>query len=80
MKLYCVKITHSAYVLARNEERASDHEYEIQDWEESNTEIYETRTNELGWNKDCLVYHSGENDITLSEALQLVNGANENHE
>jgi hypothetical protein len=73
MKLYCVKITRSAYVLAENKEQVSDHEREIEDWEEPDTEIYETHSNELGWNKDHLVYHSGENDITLSEALQLVN-------
>jgi hypothetical protein len=73
MKLYCVKITRSAYVLAKNEDRASDYECEIEDCEDSDTEIYETHSNELGWDKDCFVYHSGENDITLSEALQIVN-------
>ena len=73
MKLYCVKITRSAYVLAEDKEQAEDQSYNIESYEEPDTEIYESRTNELGWNKNGLVYHSGENDITLSEALEIVN-------
>ncbi len=75
MKLYCVKITRSAYVLAEDKEQAEDQRYNIERDEEFDTEIYETHSNDLGWDKNCLVYHSGENDITLSEALQIVNGS-----
>jgi hypothetical protein len=76
MKLYCVKITRSAYVLAENKKEVNIHMSNIERYEEPDTEIYETHSNDLGWDKECLVYHSksSTDDIDLSEALQLVNG------
>jgi hypothetical protein len=77
MKLYCMKITYSAYVLAEDENMVQDFDSEIRRYEEPNFEIYETVTNGLGWESDCLVYHSGNNDITLRKALDIVNNKQE---
>lgn len=77
MKLYCVEITYSAYVLAEDENQAEDFESEIRQYENPTSQIYETTTNDLGWPIDCYVYHSGNNEITLRKALNIVNNKQE---
>lgn len=77
MKLYAVSISYKAYVLAEDEETIEDHISEIKSWENDEVEFYETKTNCLGWTADCLVYHEGANDITIRQALNMVNNKEE---
>jgi hypothetical protein len=74
VKLYIVRITREAFVLADTEMGALEHQREIERWEDYPTiECYEAGTETLpGWDDGCFVYHGdGEKNITLAEAKEL---------
>lgn len=64
--LYLVEVSYSAYVWAESEEDAKDMADEIVDTEDYPAiSAREAQRNNLGWKENCLVYHSGGEDITL---------------
>lgn len=79
MKLYVYERKIKSYVLAESEEEAMDFSREIAGDEIFPDEsCYETSSNELNWNLDCLVYHNGDSDVTLREALEITKSQSEN--
>ena len=72
--LYVVRITYQAYVLAESyANAASDYEREIVGTEMPRITAHRAKSNELGWDTSCLVYHSQTEDIKLSDVLPKAN-------
>jgi hypothetical protein len=73
-KLFFVEVTKSAWVLAESSEEAKEFADEILDTEylkELGVSLYtEENLRASGWDKNCLVYHNGTNDITIGDALK----------
>ena len=72
-RLYIVRITYEAYVLASSKAEAARQQSNIERWEDYPTvETYVLGHEKLdGWTDDCSVYHSGDGDITLAKARQI---------
>ena len=78
MKLYVYERTIKAYVLAETEEEAMKCSPDIARYEIPDISCDETSSNELGWDLDCFVYHTGNYDITVREALEIVKNQSQN--
>lgn len=65
-KLYVVEVSYKAYVWAESDTDAVDMADEIVKTEDHPIIILrEAQKNTLGWKENCLVYHSGDEEITL---------------
>jgi hypothetical protein len=64
-KLYVVEVSYKAYVWAENDTDAVDMADEIVKTEDPTVSAMETQRNTLGWQEHCLVYHSGDEEISL---------------
>jgi hypothetical protein len=65
-KLYVVEVSYKAYVWAENDTDAVDMADEIVKTEEHPIIIIQEATrNTLGWKEHFLVYHSGDEEISL---------------
>jgi hypothetical protein len=73
-KLFHVDVTKSGWVLAESSEEAEEFADEILDTEyikEVDVSPYtEENLRASGWDKNCLVYHNGTDDITVEDALK----------
>lgn len=71
MKLWVVTIKREAVVMAKTERDALNQRREIERWEDYPTiEAKPFKKNPTGWDDDCLVYHSENEDITLKQAKE----------
>ena len=72
-QLYVYEFTYKAYVYAEDEEEADKLQSQIQREELGPTESFvhpvKLGENPLNWNTQCCVYHTGTEDIKLSEVM-----------
>lgn len=70
-RLYLVSVSREAYVIAEDAEDAADFADDIDDDVDHHTAVIEIRRNPPAAHFGQLVYHDGEDDITLQQAINL---------
>ena len=69
-KLFTVEVTYKAYAWAEDETEAEDLKSEIVNTEDfPDVLVMEAKSNVLGWDPKCYVYHNESGDIMLRDVL-----------
>lgn len=71
-RLWIVRVVREVYVLAADEDEASEAVGDIDRWEDAEVDVQHWGGRKLpGWDERCMVYHAGDKDFSLPEAMAL---------